>query len=298
LICLAVATVVIVARFGYRVTGMPVRAPIAAPPAVGDCVLEAVDTGAFGGLDEAGKHVDYPHVLTATCPGARYAEVTAVVADGLAYRTPADGDVWADEHSPDRRCAAAADDYLGRATGSATPRWIPAVEIATGIIGPSVQAKHLGASWLACVVGSADRGSVGKGQTSYSGTLLQSMQTLRFPSQLGRCLTDLPTADSGFALVDCATSHRAEMLAWAQADPPTGAIVESMTTECPPLAGRLIGTDVAALGGRLDIKVVAVPLADTDAGQVTDLFCVAAPPAGHVLTGPLLGLGERPLPIR
>ena len=306
---LVLAVAVIAALAGNartkQVAGDVVRGPLPDPPAVGDCVLEPLPESvlnAFNGSEEVADHLT---VRMAPCTGARYGEVVAVVAAGLDYSVPTGGDIWSDPNSPANTCSAAAGTYLGAEAGDYLHRWSPATAMTLGAVGPDPVLAHAGQRWLAClVVGLGEPDGAVRTTHRYSRTLRDALSSLRLPPELAQCAPALPAMGASVEMIPCGRPHSAELFGTAWSDRPDDAERVRLTGECTDFVRKLAGTADPTAGGRLRVRVTSVELppdsSDTSPDAVGPMYyyCGVEAVAGHVLTGPLLGLGIGPLPVR
>jgi hypothetical protein len=287
-----------------QLAGDPVRGPLPDPPAVGDCVLEPLSQQVLNAFGSTQPARDYPTPRTAPCTGTRYGEIVAVLAAGLDYVAPATGDAWSDTNSPANRCSSAAEMYLGvRDVDHPSARWSPTAAIAVGAVGPGPVLSGAGQRWLACVVLAFGDSAASENTKRFTGTLRAALASLRLPPQLAQCVPVLPDPSAWEESIPCARPHRAELLGFAWSDQPDDVVKRRLTGECPELASKLTGLADPSGHGRLRVRVTSVQLppdasgTDPDGVGPVNYYCGIEATGGHVLTGPLLGLGEGPLPI-
>lgn len=288
-----------------QVAGDAVRGPLPPPPAVGDCVLEPLPESVLNAFSGPGEVDDHLTARIAPCSGGRYGEVVAVVAAGLDYSAPTRGDVWTDQNSPANTCSAAAETYLGDEAVDYLHGWSPATAMALGGVAPDPVLARAGQRWLACVVVGIGEPEGALRQTQrYSRTLRNALSSLRLPPELAQCAPALPAMGASVETVSCGRPHTAELFGTAASDRPDDAEQVRLTGECGDFVRKLSGTGDPTAGGRLRVRVTSVQLppdsADTgpDAVGPVYYYCGVEAVAGHVLTGPLLGLGIGPLPVR
>ena len=289
-----------------QVSGDPVRGSLPNPPAVGDCVLEPMPAASFNGSFNGPEGaVEPPAADTAPCTGERYGEVIAVIPDGLDYVAPADGDVWGDQRSPDRQCSAAADVYLGIDGDAYGPgRWFPMTSVEMARIGPGPVLAGAGQRWLACTLGASSMSNGTPSARPYSLTLRHALSSLQLPPEVAECAPALPGPTGSVEVFSCERPHVAEVLGFASSDRPNAAVKRRLTSECPGLIRSLTRLADPAADSRLQISVSSVQLppdssdSDRDAVGPVYYYCGVEATGGHLLTGPLLGLGGGPLPIR
>ncbi len=130
---------------------------------------------------------------------------------------------------------------------------------------------------------------------AYTGTARGAAGSSRIPGEFGSCVS---TADEYGDMVDCSTPHPTEILGYTGplASPPSRA---ELNGTCRLLATRLTGLADPTAGGKL--QVVLAPQAGgwDSAGRDTVLYqCRLAAAPGTQLVGPLVGIGEGPVPVR
>jgi len=288
------------------IAGQALRGPVPGPPSVGDCLLEPPGTalwGTFAGDQGSGyalgDDAGYPSLRTGECAARRFGEVAGVVMDGpdrrLTYQQ-----AWGDASSAQSRCSDMVDAYLGATrSSSAAPEWGPAPYATLVLVGPSDVQRADGQHWLGCVAAAVEAPGV---STSYTGTVRGMMRTLRFPPELAVCLEVQPST-AGVTQVGCGQQHKVELLAIGYSDDSRPAHPDDAERSCVALATSMTGLADPTAAGRLRVRAVGVPLppdpnsADTSTANPTQWYCTIEPKGNHVLTGPLLGLGDGPLPL-
>lgn len=271
LVLLVAVVVPAAARWdGLRTAGSAVVARTAVVPAVGDCV--AALTGPTPprqplvyGISAA--VVDEQAVIFAPCVGAHVGEVVASRrdADGVA------GGARERAGAAARWCTDVAVGYREHL------RWQVAA-VAAGVWSPA--AAH---RFVAVVSGSgADRWAVcavlAPGLERYQGSYVRSMADLPAPAPFGSCRS----AEVPDRRVSCQIPHGQQVFGTVQ----PGATPS--TDSCRALVGQLTAMSDPTGAGRLEVGV-----ADLDS-VATCRVRVVGP---QRLTGTLLGLGDRPLPI-
>ena len=276
------------------------------PPAVGDCVLEALSESVLNAFDRTVEIRDFPSARISPCTGSRYGEVVAVLDTGLDYTAPSDGDVWGDPKSPANRCSSAVELYLGvPAADDRSSRWSPTASVAVAGLGPGPVLTDAGQRWVACVVVSlAESANDPRGTQRFTGTLQDALETLRLPPQLAQCAPSLPDPTLGsVSMIPCDRPHSAELLGFAWSDRPDNATKSRLAHECPELIGMLTGLADPTAHGRLRVRATSMQLppdaSDTDPDAVGPVYyyCGVEATSGLLLTGPMLGLDNGPLPI-
>jgi hypothetical protein len=302
---LVMAVIAALAGNGWTepVAGEPVRSSLPAPPRVGDCAIDPVRSGQDGvstfALDPA-----YTGPRLGGCASAHYGEVIAVLTDvdgsAIPYGGPNEPEA---PTSLGRRCGTAVDAFLGVDNGRAADGWQPSATVGVAVVAPSAVLQQAGERWLACLA-VADDGS-GPGLSAYTGTLRNSSGGLTFPPELALCTESLPADNATIIAAPCDRPHPAELLGWVQLDQPTPADRAVADRGCADLAARLIGRADPTGGGSLEVYTIGYLRPEYGDGGTMDpdhmvsvhLSCVVRSGGNRDLTGPLLGLGDRPLPF-
>ncbi len=301
LILVALVAVVLPGTMSRSIPGVAGRGPVPRMPTVGDCLLRPVgppDSAADGELI-------YPPVSTGPCSGPRFGEVVAVVASPKVQPpivSPIDGSV------ADPSATACDDDvagFLGTAAAVAPAQrsavtWVvlPA-SVRSLRVEPSDLQKSVGQRWIACV-GYLDPESVG--QASADDYLRSAKGTFQLgspPAAFATCVTSLVAGAMNHG--DCFQPHGAESFGLAFG--PTDASGLLLRTTCRALVTRYTGLTDPTAGGRLAVLVVANQNNKTVGDGVVDIStngatCLVRPTAGRQLSGPLMGLGDKPVPLR
>jgi hypothetical protein len=306
---LVLAVAIIAALVGNartkQVSGAPVSAPVPDPPSVGDCLLESPGANAWGPVDygsnDDGQDSRYPELGLGACRDRRFGEIVGLVPDGL-DRTMDTGDPWSDPNSPLQDCYSDLSSYVGASDTAADPvQWSPIPSTGLILVGPSAVQRAAGQRWLACVA-SGVNAATGQG-ASYRGSVRDVYRTLRFPPELAQCVDQVPST-AGNTLVDCHQRHAAEMLGILFSDRPLSIDAAALARECTELARSMTGLKDITAGGRLRVGSIPTDLppdsgaADPASSSPQQWFCVLTPTKGRALTGPLLGLGDGPVPVR
>ncbi len=291
------------------VAGAARPAPIPGPPAVGDCVVDEPDNG--GVYAEAQDGTRSYQVLTFGPCAAKIAEVTAVVPGGMRFkvRYGADGVPVTSPGSPDPfdQCWDSAVSYLGlpadyfSANGSGWQKnW--SIDILAGQPDPLQQTD--GQDWVVCAARPAYR----SGDEPYADSLRGSFNNHRYPAQLATCThrpTD-PVESQGTWPTACDHPHLSEQFATRLDEHPDRRSSAGYRAECEQLIRSMTGMVDPTAGGLLRIGIDAEPvtvadgegdaaLRDVTAVQYT---CQLEAGPGRQLTGPLMGLGGGPVPVR
>ncbi len=286
--------------FTAPVSGVAERGPIPAMPAVGDCLLAPVGPA----VQNADGALTYPPVRTGPCSGHRFGEVVAVVASPKVQSqivSPVDGSV------PDPTSTACDDDvekFLGTDAAVDTAQrsgvtWIVLPAAVRSLrIGPSVLQKSFGQHWIACV-GYLDPDSDAR---AVSGDYLRSARGSFSggtpPAAFSTCVAVVKGAS--MTTGDCYLPHQAELIGLAFGS--AAASGRLLTSTCRALASRYTGLTDPTAGGRLTVSVIGELAGEPVPDGVVDISssgatCLIRPTAGHLLTGPLMSLGARPVPL-
>lgn len=255
----AVVAALAVGSVRQRTKGMAIGEPVVAAPAVGECL----------------SNVTTKDAVTVPCAGVHTAEVTASRA------------VWA----PDP--AAPCRTLFATAIMASGPDWAPPPEVvvASGELrggGPRV-------GWVACVRRPV-AGLHDPGPLRYRGLLSDAGGAT---AVVGTCFDDLAER------IGCSLPHRSERVGVFRGDTPD----RHPATSCAQFAGTVVGSPDAFSGSpALAARAGDVPFAEQQNGMLprsgadvpdpsTELSCEVRAPAGHLLTGSVVGLGLAPLPL-
>ena len=291
-----------------RVTaGEALAAPLGSAPNIGDCVVADWHRT---GIDLADGGPDLPALAMGPCAGPRFGEVV--------YVEPHFGDAMAARESagdPYGRCSTAADRYvqipprLGPESGAPvpsttpTPEFFPSPEVLIAFIGPDSRQRAAGQDWAACVVylpTSTDAEAPISLDHSLQGSWLRETDRRLF----SLCLAE-PTSH---VALNCNWSHRLEMIGRGRGDPADSQV--SVDQACRDAVVEALGSPAALDGGTVTPVVLAVrPNPNNDGGMVSGPgaitadspyfnFCfVTATESDRLLTGPLRGIGDAPVPV-
>ncbi len=269
-----------------QISGTPMSAPVPAPPTVGDCLLQPAPAT----VDELHAPSGPPTDL-GPCSGPRYGEVMAVLTDP----DPAVRDHPAGlERVGTDLCAGTFQEFLG-ARNRRADGWQTGLMIGATVVEPSALQRAAGQNWLACLVQ-----PFGAAAIRYTGSLRRVLTTEQYPPELARCLRSLPQDSTFRAVVPCTAPHPAEILGWRLVDP--GTTAAAIRASCRSYAARLTGMADPTAGGRLIVVAqidMAMPAAAESNGRhrAVGSVCAITATGGRQLTGPLLGLGDRPVPV-
>ena len=281
LVILLAMTAVITGRglLSASTAGQAVPLEVSGPPRPGDCVMSAGDPGE---LLAAGSDAQ-ASVVFGPCRGVVAGEIVSVgrAAPPDPHRTVGVVLGTAGE------CWVAAARYAGFvvSAGVADLTPIPGEPLAwkpfLAVRGQRVEADSLqkaaGRDWSACLVR-----PIGLGV--YLGSVRAALVSGRAPAGYGSCTDQLdPTRSDP---VPCPNPHVRERLGWVLV--PVGEYGRAeLDQSCARLAARLLRTDDPTYRGQLDIHAVS--------GNLT--LCVADTRGPVRLTGSLIGLGQRALPV-
>lgn len=168
-------------------------------------------------------------------------------------------------------------------------RWKPTIGFTPYLVVPGELEQRAGRSWVACLV-------VPVGGPAYAGNLRDAFRR-GLPPQYGLCFVSA-NFDRLPALLLCDRPHAAELLATGWIPDRSQVSLADIDDACNAVAGRLLGTTDPTRGKAL--KIVADRLTsqsdDRPDGPLT-IACFAAAAGSAQLSGSLIGLGERPVPL-
>lgn len=291
LIVALVAVIVVPSLTGRRVAGSAVATVFPDPPVAGDCLLAPFPIDVRSGVP---PEIAVTVTRFGSCAGSIAGEVVAV---------------WPNESSAQaaatsRRagpCYQATATYAGlestrRSTdlpGAPSPgpvRWKPTIGFEPYHVIPSREERSAGRSWVACL-------AVPTGRPTYRGTLSDAFTTGSLPAEFGLCWEG-DDIDRLPAPVPCTEPHTAELLATGWIRDRLAAPTELLDAACPAMAARLMRTDDPTRGGQLQIvsdRFTADVFSRSDAPLT--IGCVVSAAGSQLLTGTLIGLGDRPAPL-
>jgi len=252
--------------------GQPVAAPVAAAPAVSDCVTVLSRTG----LRRAAQ------ATVATC--GPDAVVVGEVAALLAPADRLDGPLRAVATS---RCRQLTASYPGRldpvvnGPGSFSLTWASAVTTGIEVIGPNRRQRAAGQTWRACVV-------TAPGGAGYRGRLGGSLTGGGLPAPFGACYRSFAPSDD--ARVPCISPHRLELLATAVT---RRTPLPAIDSSCRSYAARALRSADLTRAGALAVQVFSPT--SSPFGLST---CAIRFADGRARSGSVIGLGSAPLPSR
>ena len=214
-----------------------------------------------------------------------------------------------------RACSRMARQYLGADPSDRIPRigyqippltgeWSPVpLVVGTGMInGPAGQSPI---GYRACVLRPQAPSGANTAIGAISGAVRDLLTMPARPVSLRSCYISRDLVNIG---MPCASTHIGEVLASAEVDPggklEAAAGDQSFRDGCVALAADLIGVADPTFGGRLQVVVDGrVVIRDavngaSDTRQVGLLRCIVEAGEGWTLTGSVIDLDDRPLPLR
>lgn len=285
------------------IDGVATAVPIPGLPSVGDCVTEPIPYSSLWislHNPPTDGTVVYPALTIEPCDGPRYGEVVAVIPAPVVVTVQVDGQNWSVNDRNRDTCWSASASYLGIPGGTADLQWVPLVSAPSLVSQPLPRQHAAGQNWLACLtyVQSGDTVDPGTTVAPYTGTLRDAATTGNQTNRLGYCGDDAAALSGGDG--GCERPHRYQQLAIA----PTGASrvsAASTHTTCTDTANVLVGRDVTSSGDLEVVVTVAddngLPVSvDGDVPPNATLHCTIAATGGRLLTGSVIGLGDRPIP--
>ena len=298
LMLLAVLSVAVVALpqvVGGRVGGTAqIGTLIPGPPAVGDCLLQPVRAA-----DAAvNSRLQYPPVSTGPCSDRRYGEVVAVIDSAKVARGTVSSSGTDDPNIVG--CINAAARYLGGPAQFALGGgWQPVTGTYTLAAGPTPQQRAVKQNWIACIEYLDPDGPRRPRADDYRKTAkLALSKNSPPPAAFSTCLHATVGIDPD--IVDCYRPHPAELFATASGTATTSRLV--LANSCAMLVNQYTGIPTAS-SERLTVEVhiygqdgKLVPDTANTVSAYTAM-CMAVPAAGGQLSGPLMDIGDKPLPL-
>ncbi len=303
LVVVAVAALV-TAQLHPPVTGDASRAPIPGPPAVGDCLLDPAVITAQS-LIVAGSKPSW--LRTGPCQGQRFGEVTAVLSDKDLPPSPASSSSTNGNNSngvtvPDPYrdlCRIAVTAWIGLPTPD-TPivdRWLPDPAVGVVLSGPNPIQRAAGQDWTACIIAvnkwqtsipdAAVNGTSGRATAGYDSTTRTMFNPGPPLPAFAYCVPNLDNPEP----VPCTTAHTVELIGTETTDHPT---TEADRRGCHTLTQQLTAMPDPTAAGKLTLTTIDDPAPTASQHFLT---CLISTTGQHQLTGPLLGLKNKPIPI-
>lgn len=301
------AAIVLPALDGIGVAGTAAPIPLPADPRRGDCLLTAfpgVEPPAgvtarnpsadgrgvatppagrspspivFGGCDERAIAGEVLAVLSVS--GADYATRIARV-----RATGPDCQVLAFAYAGLQRTDG--NNYGLRQPPDGPVTWNLAVNLRAAWIFPDLRTRAAGRTWAACVAGPASGGS-------YQGSLMGAFEGGELPNGFGSCWDQL-RMDVAMRSVNCGDPHQSEIISTGTVAADSTVTRAEIEGSCRQLASRVMGRPDPTAGGVLGIEVD--PQYDAPPHRRFDVICYIVPTA-NLLTGTLVGLAGRPVPL-
>ncbi|WP_157695352.1 hypothetical protein [Nakamurella panacisegetis] len=276
---------------GKRVAGSAVSEVIAAPPTVGSCVT------AITGPDRPPRATRPNAAVTAlpvatvapSCTGTVIGEIISVQPTSSSTVTTLDEFVQANPS-----CRSQVEKYLGTTATSTIDgmEWTKSIHVDAVTVGPNAHDRAAGRTWTACVLSTV-------GQTYNATTSLKSSwDSGTLPDEFGLCW-DRSVVPRGTP-TSCTSPHSTQQLGYGFVASPTdsgtsivsGMDADGMTAGCRTLAASVMKTSDPTKGGRLAVKVVA------QAAGAPYVQCVVTVVGSGKLTGSVIGIGSKALPLR
>jgi len=290
LILAMVAAIVVGTRNDRSVAGRPTPSPVADPPRVGDCLTGPLAADTYPALGPTGP-----------CDEQRYGEVIAVLPHSLPQVLDPEFDGSTDDlTSPDAICVRKGMQFMGlsfppvQGLTPDPPTWFPAASVGPGLIQPNPLAQRFGADWTACVV--SVYSNLG-GSTVYTGTLARVHVIRDYPPNAAICWPD-PVLNEN-PPVSCRQPHVVEEFG-SMWDVNPSVEPAALQDSCVDLVKAMTGMADPTAAGALQIRVVRTSTYQASDDQDTVLAaygCIVQADLGKLLTGPLLGLRDGPLPL-
>ena len=298
---LILATVLIAAVLTRQASGTKVAGTaqigsvVPGPPAVGDCLLQPVRAA-----DAAvNSRLQYPPVSTGPCSGRRYGEVVAVI-DSAKVATGTVSPSGTDDPNM-VACINSVARYLGGPAHFALGGgWEPVSVTSTLAAGPTPRQRAAKQNWIACIEYIDPDGPRRPRADEYRRTAKLAFSAgSPPPAAFSTCLQTTAAAEPD--VVDCQLPHPAELFATAMGNADTSRLL--LTNICNLLVGQYTGIPAESseqLTVKVDIYNQQGNLVPDSAHAVSQYsaMCLAVPTSGGQLTGPLMGIGDSPLPLR
>ena len=281
-----VAAVALPVLAGKPVAGAPVAALIAPPPAVGSCVgdISYPDPGTADRTEDRAL----PVATVIKCSGEVSGEIMSVTPRRSGPTVSTLGEY--DQANPS--CRSQVEEYLGTAATTVIGgvEWNLNIDVEVTTVGPNAHDRAAGRTWSACVVSASNQ--------IYPATPLHlSWQTGTLPDAFGLCWAEnlvqhgVPT--------NCTSPHRTQQIGYGfvaqTSDDGTGIVSsagpDDIVAGCRELAATVMKVSDPTRGGALTVRVV------DDSSGAPYVQCAVAVVGSRKLTGSLIGIGNRPLPL-
>lgn len=280
------------------VAGQPEAVPVPGAPAVGTCLRQPV-TG-VNTVTSQGNQPIFNTVAIGDCTGVHYGEIVAVVNHRLPI--PADSPTVLDPYQ--KWCSPALDAWTGPRTDPLEQNWVLEFQfirqVSIVFAGPDQRQLASGQLWVACIAVPQVTGSTGGTSTPYEKSIRNGFTRQPAPPGLSTCSEQQSDTYATTQTIDCTRAHRAEVLGHKALNTDSGApLTAGEQRSCTQFAASVTGMADPTAGGRLTIKMQVAEPADAQPGMWADAWCVISPTSiTQYLYGPLLGLGNAPLPLR
>ncbi|MET3807309.1 hypothetical protein ABIB25_004332 [Nakamurella sp. UYEF19] len=290
LVVALVATLAVPDVVGRSLAGAPSPEQIAAPPAVGSCV------GAITGSGPARTGADARPSVTGSQPVATVVPCTGRVMGEIISVTVANPRQVVtlqeyDEVHPS--CRSQVETYLGTTatTTLSGVQWSRSIYVDVATVGPDGHDRAAGRTWTACVMTAVDQ------TYPVTASLKSSWTTRSLPDAYGLCWFD-DVVQLGEP-VACTSPHRTQQLGYGLVSSPTDSgtsIVsavgyDAILAGCRTLAASVMDAADPTRGGSLDVRVV---VSRSGAPYVQ---CAVSATGSKKLTGSVIGLGTKPVPL-
>ena len=247
----------------------------------------------------------YPAQQIGPCTGARYGEITAVIAPPKP--TTVEGDVdsrYLDDPNLNS-CARTALHYVGATTEPIDRFWQTYLQISIALSRPSGRQEAAGQRWAACIVTlqapepAATSAPREPGPPRYAGSIRDALHTGQQRDLLSTCL---PTTNSNdnFTVGGCQQPHELEFLATGDSgDHPVSRVQVQET--CQQLVRQLTAMPDPTAAGALSMQVdvqdnSSVAITTPQVPAHSNLACAITTTGHRKLSGSLLALGRQPIP--
>lgn len=236
------------------------------------------------------------------CAGLHFGEVVAVVDHRLAV--PIDAPSVLDPYQ--KWCSPALNDWTGLVPDPFAPNWVLEIQadrqVSVVFTGPDQRQLASGQLWVACIAVPQVTDSHGGTSTSYVGSIRNGFSHLPAPPGLSSCWEQMQPTYGASGSVECASGHRVEVLGHKSVTGAPGAGSSASNDQdgsCAQFARTVTGMADPTAGGRLTVQSQVSEPADAQPGVMADAWCVMSPSVPtQYLFGPLLGLGNAPVPLR
>ena len=307
-VVVGVAVVLVAAGAGLRdhvVSGVGQAAPVPAPPAVGDCVVDPLVDQQEGVIatvtaTSGGTVAVYPAQQIRPCTGARYGEVVGVIPVPKPTVVKGDGpdNLYLDDPNEDG-CYSPAVQYVGMAMQPIERFFHMLPEIVIRLSRPSARQVAAGQRWAACIVAGPSSGSLSTAPP-YAGSIRDALHTGQQRELLGNCLSSSVDWDEGFSVGGCGHPHALEILGFGDSGDEVVARGQ-VDKSCHQLARRFTGMADPTAAGALSIQIHAEDDSSTEitTAQIpahANVGCGIATTGHRKLRGSLLALGRQSIP--